>query len=64
MTHVSPGITYSLAIQLDVDITKGRKTGKHGEKTQSTGEINNSNHISSKFGNQHRTILRRSSKLT
>ena len=37
---------------LDVDFTKGGKSENHDKNPQSTGEMKNVTHISSKFDNQ------------
>ena len=49
---------WGLWIDLDVDFREGGKPENQEKNPQSTGEINNSTYISSKFDNQHVTIPR------
>ena len=44
---------HAAQLELGVDFTEGGKPENLEKNSQSTGEINNSTHISSKFDNQH-----------
>ena len=49
---------HSLARSVGVDFTEGGKLENPEKNPQSTGEIKNSTHISSKFDNQHEALPR------